>query len=232
MLMSTAEEVLSWIERHIQQQQLGIGDSLPGELEIAEATQVGRSSVREALTALKVLGIIRSRRKSGITIIREPVLLKLRHYFSQEPEPSIDIEDTLEFRSALEWGLGRLTFHRTTPSTLQALNDLLDQVSEQTVHAAELNEAEVEFHRLLTEGCGNNLASLFAHMYGPIFLHRELTQTTLKSQPHYVAAWVAQHRSIVQALAEQNEKRFLMLLREHTHSYMRIPQTPSKEISV
>ncbi|MFW5856510.1 MAG: FadR/GntR family transcriptional regulator, partial [Planctomycetota bacterium] len=75
---TAAGRVLAWIEARIDTDGLGVGDGLPREQEIAEAVGVGRSSVREALTTLKVLGIIEQRRKGGIRIVRDPVLLGLR----------------------------------------------------------------------------------------------------------------------------------------------------------
>ncbi len=66
---SRAEHVVEWLLRHIDRRDLRPGDALPKELEIAEAAGVARSSVREALTALKVLGIVRSRRKGGLRMV-------------------------------------------------------------------------------------------------------------------------------------------------------------------
>ena len=65
--------VLLWIEQYIRANKPGVGEALPAELEIARSLRVGRSSVREALSALKVLGIVQSRRKGGIRVIRDPV---------------------------------------------------------------------------------------------------------------------------------------------------------------
>ena len=107
---SAAERVLNWLERHIERQDLGPGDSLPKEVEIAAATKTGRSSVREALTALKALGIIASRRKGGIRIVRHPILLGLRGYFAEHYDFRERYLDAREFRAAMEWGLGEIIF--------------------------------------------------------------------------------------------------------------------------
>src|SRR5690606_16556260 len=46
------------------------GDKLPSERELSERLQVGRSSVREALRALELLGLIETRRGEG-TFLRD-----------------------------------------------------------------------------------------------------------------------------------------------------------------
>ena len=83
-MMTASEQVLEWIEAYIRENRLGVGDALPREYDIMEKTGTGRGSVREALTTLKVLGIIQSKRKGGIRIIRDPVMLGLRHYFAKQ----------------------------------------------------------------------------------------------------------------------------------------------------
>jgi len=53
------------IHRMIEEAGLQPGDRLPSERELAERLQVGRSSVREALRALELLGLIETRRGEG-----------------------------------------------------------------------------------------------------------------------------------------------------------------------
>ena len=118
---TAAELVLSWIENHIDENQLNPGDALPAELEIAEMVGVGRSSVREALTALKALGIIRTRRKGGITIIREPVLLRLRPFFAQKYTKTKTMDTAMEFRAMLEWGSAEQIFSQIKPAAIKQL---------------------------------------------------------------------------------------------------------------
>lgn len=221
-MQTLAEQVLEWIEAYIETNHLGIGDSLPHEYDIVAETGVGRSSVREALTALKVLGIIQSKRKGGITIIRDPVMLGLRHYFTDRYEQAARYEDVLEFRAAMEWGLGPLTLSRVKKSTLRALRAVLKSVSPETADAEVLTRAEIEFHRLVTTGCGNRLAGLLVHLYEPLFRSRlHVTANTIVGNADYARAWVAQHAAMVEALAAGDSARFLSHLRKHTFGYMR-----------
>jgi len=221
-MMSASEQVLEWIEGYIEENRLGVGDSLPGEHDLVAATGMGRSSVREALTALKVLGIIQSRRKGGITIIRDPVMLGLRHYFADQYDDKNQYKDVLEFRAAMEWGLGPLTLSRMKKSTIQALRSLLKSVKPEAADAEEITHAEIEFHRILTAGCGNRLAGLFVHLYEPIFRARcpETTKGFIE-RSDFAAEWLKEHTALVDALESGNDDLFLTLLRKHTHGYMR-----------
>jgi GntR family transcriptional repressor for pyruvate dehydrogenase complex len=58
-------EILEQIRRLIKEDGLVPGDKIPSERELSERLKVGRSSVREALRALELLGIIETRRGEG-----------------------------------------------------------------------------------------------------------------------------------------------------------------------
>ena len=59
--------VLEKIERDLLEGRLGPGDRLPPERELSTSLGVGRSSVREALRVLEVMGLIRTGTGSGPT---------------------------------------------------------------------------------------------------------------------------------------------------------------------
>ena len=59
--------VLDRIESDLMSGELGPGDRLPPERELATTLGVGRSSVREALRVLEVMGLIRTGTGSGPT---------------------------------------------------------------------------------------------------------------------------------------------------------------------
>ena len=61
------QAVLEHIERRLLDGELAPGDRLPGERQLAAELGVGRSSVREALRVLEVLGLIRTHTGSGPT---------------------------------------------------------------------------------------------------------------------------------------------------------------------
>jgi GntR family transcriptional regulator, transcriptional repressor for pyruvate dehydrogenase complex len=63
-------EIVESIREMIQKDGLQPGDRLPSERELSESLGVGRSSVREALRSLELLGLIETRRGEG-TFIRD-----------------------------------------------------------------------------------------------------------------------------------------------------------------
>lgn len=61
-------EVVEKLRNMIEIDGLNPGDKIPSERELSERLSVGRSSVREALRALELLGLIETRRGEGTFI--------------------------------------------------------------------------------------------------------------------------------------------------------------------
>ncbi|WP_226667058.1 FadR/GntR family transcriptional regulator [Metabacillus litoralis] len=105
--MTTAQskvyiEILRHIKAYIAEKQLSYGDKIPSEREFAEKLKVGRSSVREALRALELLGMIETRRGEGTFLkdFREHNLIELLGTFILEESKAIN--DIIEMNTLLE----------------------------------------------------------------------------------------------------------------------------------
>ncbi|MBS4194981.1 FadR family transcriptional regulator [Bacillus sp. FJAT-49870] len=75
------------------------GDKIPSERELSERLKVGRSSVREALRSLELLGLIETRRGEGTFLgdFRNNQLIKLLGMFIlEDPNVKSDITKTKE----------------------------------------------------------------------------------------------------------------------------------------
>ena len=76
------------------------GDKIPSERELSERLDVGRSSVREALRALELLGLIETRRGEGTFIkdFQEHRLVELLGtFFLQNEKVNEDLAETKIF---------------------------------------------------------------------------------------------------------------------------------------
>jgi GntR family transcriptional regulator, transcriptional repressor for pyruvate dehydrogenase complex len=218
---STAERVLDWIQQYITKHGLKPGDGLPKEMEIAKAAGTGRSSVREALTALKALGIVVSRRKGGIRIIREPVLLDMRRYLTECYASKEQFRDALEFRAVMEWGLGSLLLANVDDNVLREAQVAIDRIR-QAGSAAGLMEAERQFHTCLTRAAGNPLAGMLTFLYTPLFDEGSFKRFFGGGPEEQAATWIEQHQDLLDALKQRDRTHFLYLLDRHTRCYMRL----------
>jgi len=92
------QNVLEKIKDYIQIDQLKPGDKLPSEREMAEELHLSRSTIREGLRAIELLGLIETRRGEG-TFLRPyqsyQTLSLLAGFIFQDRETKDNVDDTL-----------------------------------------------------------------------------------------------------------------------------------------
>ncbi|WP_370876148.1 FadR/GntR family transcriptional regulator [Neobacillus ginsengisoli] len=107
------------------------GDKIPSERELSERLNVGRSSVREALRALELLGLIETRRGEGTFIrdFRGHQLVQLLSTFILQDEKAK--RDVFETKQLIEIDCLRLAVQRIDKRTIIELKKWFD--SEQVI---------------------------------------------------------------------------------------------------
>src|SRR5919197_1480701 len=120
------------------------GERLPSERELARRLEVGRASVREAIAALQVQGVIETRPGSGSFVAARP---PERRRDAHDSSPS----DLLEARALLEPAVARLAAQRgggdaEIEALLAAMEDAAGEV---------WNDCDRRFHQRIAALTGN-----------------------------------------------------------------------------
>ena len=123
-LPSLPEVVFKEVQRLIADGELQPGDRLPSETEMAERFGIGRSSIREAMRALQLLGAIEVIQGKG-TFVREAGILPLVVDWARISEIGV-ISEVMEARQFLEVLLAQLAAERATDEDIEALRNALD----------------------------------------------------------------------------------------------------------
>jgi len=92
-------EIVEKIKQLIDENHLGPGDKIPSERELSDRLKVGRSSVREALRSLELLGLIETKRGEGTYIcdFRNHRLVEIFGAFVlQSHQARTDLENTIQ----------------------------------------------------------------------------------------------------------------------------------------
>ncbi|MBM7701227.1 FadR/GntR family transcriptional regulator [Metabacillus iocasae] len=124
-------EILEQIREMMEADGLKTGDKIPSERELAERLNAGRSSVREALRALELLGIIETRRGEGTFIkeVGEHQLIDVLATFLLQDHKAKD--DLAETKYWLERTCLYLSLERMTSSSLQTFQRRMTNKEEQ-----------------------------------------------------------------------------------------------------
>jgi GntR family transcriptional regulator, transcriptional repressor for pyruvate dehydrogenase complex len=119
-------EIVKQLRAMISADDLKSGDKIPSERELSERLNVGRSSVREALRALELLGLIETRRGEG-TFIRDfrgnQLVQLLGTFILQDEKAKLDV---IETKNLIEMDFLRLVLNRADEKELLKLKSLVE----------------------------------------------------------------------------------------------------------
>lgn len=150
------EQVVDQIKEMVRVGQIKKGDKLPTERVMAEELQVSRTSIREAMRALEVVGLIESRQGAGNYIREEfdDVLLEpLSIVFMLQNGTNKDI---FELREVLELSTIFLSVMRISDEDLEKLGELVERFKTSS-NEEENVKVDSEFHSIIVKGANNVL---------------------------------------------------------------------------
>src|SRR3990170_281010 len=152
---SIPEVVLEQIQKLIAEGKLQPGDHLPSEMDLAEQFGVGRSSIREAMRVLQLVGVVEVIQGKG-TFVREPGILPLMVDWSRIAEMGI-IAEVMEARQFMEVLLAQLAAERATDEDVEALRVALARSQDSLGNIDNSVEAGVNFHLALADAGHNQV---------------------------------------------------------------------------
>jgi len=142
------EAVADHLRRLIHLGEVGPGDRLPAERDLAEQLGIARLSLREALKTLQNDGYVEVRRgaRGGtyVTELKEPVA----RWRARMRTVSGEFDDIVDFRIALETETARLAAVRRGPADLAALRETIDDLSRAHDRTA-FRQSDSRFHAAL-----------------------------------------------------------------------------------
>lgn len=213
----TTEIILEQIKSLIIKGQLTHGDRLLTENELAERFQVSRSSVREALAALSLTGILEIRQGEGIFVKSSPsnaVIEPLSFILLLEKGK---LQNILEVRKALEVEAVGLATERRDEADLACLKDLIEQMEKDLPEAHRSEELDLKFHLTLAKASKNPLLDRLMNT-----VQETMGQTLKVTRALWLSATAGttqrlfeEHRSIYEMIREQNAEKARELTYEH-----------------
>ena len=205
-----ADRVETHLREYIRKKGFKPGDLLPKELEIAQALGVSRNIVREALSRLRMLGMIESRKRRGMVLATPDILGALDrvldpHILTQELR-----QELYELRLILEVGMADLLFARKTEKDLVKLEKIVEKESKARNEQERIN-CDIEFHATLYHIAGNTTISRFQKMLRPVFDH----VMEYEAEHGHLARGKVTHRDLVQTLRTGTPGKFREDMRLH-----------------
>ncbi|HUB68956.1 MAG TPA: FCD domain-containing protein [Acidimicrobiales bacterium] len=195
---AVTDEAINGIKEMIVSGALQPGARLPREEELAASLGLSRSSLREAVRSLSLVGILDVRQGDGtyVTSLRPEILLDAMS-FVVDFHRDDSVLEFLEVRRLLESAATAMAARRATSAQVAELRALVTAVpADSPAEAFVAND--LEFHRRLVALCGNSvLASLLDSISGPT--HRARIWRGVTHQ-HAHERTIEEHLSILDAV--------------------------------
>jgi DNA-binding FadR family transcriptional regulator len=211
---STASVVARQLLEELAKEDFVSGTRLPSEREMADTLGVGRSTLREAMAALDLLGIIQVRPGSGSYLKADSsqLLPQALQWGLMLAQPGV--QDLAEVREHLELLAASLAAVRASDEDVARLRVHLDQMRAPEISIEEFVEADIAFH-LETAMIARNTV-LEALLEGIRSLLRAWFDRTLRVEGT-MKATIKEHEAVFDAISRHApadaEKRMRQLMR-------------------
>lgn len=210
------EEIVGQIKKLIVDGKLQPGDKLLSERELSERLNVSRASVREAFSALEMMGVIEIRPGEGSFVKQVSYLGMLEPLSFLLSVELDDIMHLLEVRKILEVETAALAAARATAEDVELIGQALEGMVDQ-VNAGEIGDVgDAAFHFAIAKAANNPIlvrvmntvsdlmTSTFKASRQKLFLIENMPEVLYQS-----------HLSIYEAIVERNPQAARSRMRDH-----------------
>jgi DNA-binding FadR family transcriptional regulator len=214
--LSMADQVEEQLRAYFKKRGFQPGDSLPKENELADALNVSRSVIREALSRLRMLGMVDSRKRRGMVLAEPDVLSGLDRIVDSNLLSLEAKKELFELRLVIELGLGDLLFLRMDKKELAILDKIVEEEEKHANSPANHSKYEVEFHGMLYQMTGNKTLYRFQKMLIYVF---EYAMEVTSGLDDKLRTGSVSHRDLVEILKKGNPEEFRTAMRKHLEPY-------------
>jgi len=172
------------------------GERIPAERELSEQLGIGRGSLREALKALELLGMLDSRVGDGTFICARSEFLSRPLLWAVASSDHSELPELMEARLSIEQTIAALAAQRATPEDLQQIGAAVEEMRNHLDDPSGACHADMDIHAAIGEAAHNrilqNAAQLLRNLVKPWVLlkHRipGAASMSLEQHEHIYAA--------------------------------------------
>ncbi|BAN46511.1 MULTISPECIES: FadR/GntR family transcriptional regulator [Pseudomonas] len=214
-MFSSSKRVNSIVQKLLEPIEQGLwaaGQMLPGQRELAEQLEISRPSLREAITVLETLGVVRSLPGKGVMVLerRGQSLDEVRIPVAA----SATAEDVLQLRYALEPFIVGLVAQTVDDNALSQLRllvlDMREAVEDRNPTA--VASAYSAFHRKLVAITSN---PIFLSVSQQIAGALEQSEGPALRDPEHAEQILEEHETILRAIRRHDSELASRAMRQH-----------------
>lgn len=207
------QKVVSAISTAIQSGTYKPGQRLPPERDLAEEFEVSRPTVREAMIALDIMGLIEARHGSGIYVTnRRPD----GAVAAAATDLDIGAFELTEARRLFEGEAAALAATTITDEELAELDVILADMADENLKNVSGEKADRRFHVAIAKSTRNSAITLVVETLWEVRDKSPLCRTMLeRSREVGVRPLIDDHRDIVDALRSRDPRKARAAMHHH-----------------
>ena len=210
----------------IEQGELKPGDKLPNEMEIVRQSEISRTSVREALSALELMRIIVRVPGEGTYVTEEALFgtfgpKRILENFLEDTESVNGSFEALEARMMFESSVAAMAARRAEPEQIEKMEEMLiDSEKALAEHDVKLFlDIDAAFHLSIAEATNNDvIASINKSLLEKADVHM---WHRYKEDLGLLETTVEGHKKILSAIKERDPKKASYFSEQHLSRYVK-----------
>ena len=188
------------------------GEQIPTERALCQQLGIARNSLREALKAMELLGMVDSRVGEGTFVCPRSEFLSRPLLWAFTGANQHELKNLLEARAMIEADLASLAASRATMPELRVIKGTVSLMERQIAAGEPVLESDLAFHQAVGEAAHNevlaNSALLIRNML-KYWIHLKLMA------PHICAHALERHTEICEAIRKRHAQAARDLMQEH-----------------
>lgn len=204
------QRVAAAIAEAIESGRYPAGARLPGERDLADEHGVSRPTIREAMIALEIRGLVEARHGSGIYVTQRAP--------EQADAPELDVGafELIEARVLFEGEAAALAAAVIDAAALAELDAVLEHMAACPSGAPEAYAADRRFHLLIADATGNTLVRSAIETLWNVRERSPMCIHMFDQARHEgVSPRVEEHRLILDALSARDPARARQTMQDH-----------------
>lgn len=133
------------------------GDRIPPERELCQQLGIARTSLREALKAMELIGMLDSRVGDGTFVCPRSEFLSRPLLWAFTGTDHAELRDIMEAREFLERDLAGLAAERASDAEIEAIGATLNAMREGIAKGESILEFDMAFHLAIAEAAHNEV---------------------------------------------------------------------------
>lgn len=221
---SVVDQIVDRITQSIIDGEVKPGDKIPTEMELCEALQVGRNSVREAIKILVAYGVLTIRRSEGTFVCKSfnqrmlnPMLFSL--ILEQDSSSSL-----LELRQIIDTGVLKLAVDKASPADIHQINlelkNLEREILKSDAKAEKVLDADIKFHGALAHSVHNKLVINMAEYINRLTIPSRVRTQRQILESGDLTLYINLHREILATVEDRDASRIAQVVESH-YTYWR-----------